>query len=253
MKKFFVLMLSIVVVLTSCKESTTEPPPNKTSSDYFPNSNGNYYFYNIFISDSTGSQSGEKKTYYNGDTTLQQTPYQIEVDSFNINGIQSVSKSFFRKSNTGVFYFVDIDTNAFNSIIPDSLRGAISFDQEYRLLYQPFKLYQTWPVYKVSVNYLSIQFDVLTIDAKVINKNTIDLTLNDSTITKEVFTIRYTAYLTSDLNPPQVIYGANGFIAEGIGFIMWDGYSEMINFLSGSNFYLPNSYVNEKLYSYKSL
>jgi hypothetical protein len=102
------------------------------------------------------------------------------------------------------------------------------------------------------VNYLSISFDVLTINAKVINKNTIDLTLNDSTISKEVFTIRYTAYLTSDLNRPPVTYGANGYISEGIGFIRWEGHSEMINFLSGSNIYLVNSYVNEKLYSYKS-
>lgn len=236
----------------ACKESVIELPPSETAYDYFPNSNENYYFYNIFVSDSMGSQSGTKKTYYAGDTTLMQTPYQIEIDTFNINGIQSVNKSFFRKSNSGVFYYMDIDTNAFNEIIPDSLREAISFDQEYRLLYQPFELYQTWPVYKVSVNYLSVQFDVLKIDAKVINKNTVDLTLNDSTITKEVFTIRYTAYLTSDLNQPPAIYGANGFIAEGIGFIMWDGYSEMINFLSGRIIYLPNSYVNEKLYSYKT-
>jgi len=251
MKKSLLLLLFTLMVAVGCKESTTEPPPNENSEDYFPNSDGNYYYYNIFVSDSLGSQSGTKTTYYYGDTTLQQTPYQIEVDTFNVHGTQSVSKSFFRKSITGVFYYVDIDTNAFNSIIPDSLRGAISFDQEYRLLYQPFELYQTWPVYNVSVNYLSVQFDVLKIDAKVINKNTVDLTLNDSTFTKEVFTIRYTAYLTSDLNQPPVIYGANGFIVEGIGFIMWDGHSEMINFLSGRNIYLPNSYVNEKLYSYK--
>ena len=118
-----------------------------------------------------------------------QTPYQIEVDSFTINGVQSVSKSFFRKSSTGVFFYVDIDTNGFNAIIPDSLLGAISFDQEYRLLYQPLELNQTWSVYKITVNYLSFQFDIFTIDAKVISKNTIDFTFNDSTVSKEVFTI----------------------------------------------------------------
>jgi hypothetical protein len=252
MKKYLLLILFTLMVVVGCKESTTESQPDINSADYFPNADGNYYYYNIIVSDSTGSQSGEKKTFYNGDTTLQQTPYQIKVDTFNINGIQSVIKSFFRKSETGVFYYVDIDTNGFNAIIPDSLQGDISFDQEYRLLYQPFELYQTWSVYKVSVNYLSISFDVLTINAKVINKNTIDLTLNDSTISKEVFTIRYTAYLTSDLNRPPVTYGANGYISEGIGFIRWEGHSEMINFLSGSNIYLVNSYVNEKLYSYKS-
>jgi hypothetical protein len=252
MKKSLLLILFTLMVVVGCKESTTESQPDITSADFFPNSDGNYYYYNIIVSDSTGSQSGEKKTFYNGDTTLQQTPYQIVVDTFNINGIQSVNKSFIRKSDSGVFYYMDIDTNAFNSIIPDSLRGAISFDQEYRLLYQPFELFQSWPVYKITVNYMSFQFDVLIIDAKVIGKDTVALNLNDSTLTKEVFVIRYTVNLTTDLNQPPVIYEVNGFIAEGIGFINWEGDSEVINFLSGSNIYLVNSYVNEKLYSYKS-
>lgn len=89
------------MVAVGCKESTTEPPPpepppNENSEDYFPNSDGNYYYYNIFVSDSLGSQSGTKTTYYYGDTTLQQTPYQIEVDTFNVNGI-NLSVNLFRK------------------------------------------------------------------------------------------------------------------------------------------------------------
>ena len=252
MNKKFALIFSLIVFITSCQESTTEPPPNVTSSDFFPNSSGNYYYYNILASDSFGVQSGTKKTFYNGDTILLQTPYQIKVDTFQINGVQSVNKSFFRKSNTGVFNYVDIDTNGFNAIIPDSLRGAISFDQEYRMLYQPFELFQTWPVYKVTVNYLSFQFDILTIDAKVISKNTIDLTLNNSLVTKEVFTIRYTAKFTNNLNQPPITFSANGRIAEGIGFIRWEGYSEIINFLSGRNVYSPGTYVIEELYSYKT-
>ena len=252
MKKSLLLILFTLMVVAGCKESTTESQPDITSADFFPNSDGNYYYYNIIVSDSTGSQSGGKKTFYNGDTTLQQTPYQIEVDTFNINGIQSVIKSFFRKSETGVFYYVDIDTNGFNAIIPDSLQGAISFDQEYRLLYQPLELNQIWSVYKITVNYLSFQFDIFTLDAKVISKNTIDFVFNNSTVTKEVFTIRYTAKLTTDLNQPPLTFSATGEIAEGIGFISWEGDSEVINFLSGRNIYLPETYVVEELYSYKS-
>jgi hypothetical protein len=253
MKKSLLLILFALLVAFGCKESTTESQPDITSADFFPNSDGNYYYYNIMASDSSGLvQSGTRKIYYSGDTTLVQTPYQIKIDTFQLSNIQTITQSYFRKSSTGVFYYAQFDTSGFSALIPDSLQGAISFDQEYRLLYQPFELHQTWPVYKVSVNYLSISFDVLTINAKVINKNTIDLTLNDSTISKEVFTIRYTAYLTSDLNRPPVTYGANGYISEGIGFIRWEGHSEMINFLSGSNIYLVNSYVHEKLYSYKS-
>lgn len=252
-KKLLALIISVILLGTACKESTTEPPPNVTSSDYFPSSDGNYYYYNILAGDSSGLvQSGTRKGYFSGDTTLLQTPYQIKVDTFQINGVQSVSNSFFRKSNNGVFYYVDIDTNGFNAIIPDSLRGAISFDQEYRMLYQPFELFQTWPVYKITGNYLSFQIDILTIDAKVLSKHTIDLTLNNTIMTKEVFIIRYTAKLTTDLNQPPITFSANGRIAEGIGFIIWEGDPEIINFFAGSNVYLPDTYVFEELYSYKS-
>lgn len=235
-----------------CKESTTEPDANVTSSDYFPNSNGNYYYFNISADDSSGLlQSGSRKVYFDDDTTILQTQYQTRIDTFQINGVLSESKSFFRKSNSGVFNYVDIDTNGFNAIIPDSLQGAISFDEEYRLLYQPLELFQTWSVYKITVNYLSFQYDVFTIDAKVISKNTIDFAFNNSTVTKEVFTIRFTAKLTTDLNQPPLTFGATGEIAEGIGFISWEGDSEVINFLAGGNIYLPNTYVIEELYSYK--
>ena len=253
MKKYLLLIIFTLMVTAGCKESTTESQPDVNLSDYFPNSDGNYYYFNISAGDSSGLvQSGTRKNYYSGDTTLLQTPYQIKVDSFTINGAQSVSKSFFRKSDTGVFYYVDIDTNGFNAIIPDSLRGAISFDQEYRLLYQPLELNQIWSVYKIMVNYLSFQFDIFTVDAKVISKNTIDFIFNNSTVTKEVFTIRYTAKLTTDLNQPPLTFGANGEIAEGVGFISWEGDTEVINFLTGRNIYLPGTYVVEELYSYKS-
>jgi hypothetical protein len=251
MKKSFVIIFTLVVLINSCKESTTEPP-NVNSADYFPNSNWNYYYFNISAGDSSGLlQSGSRKVYFNGDTTILQTQYQTRVDTFQINGVLSVSKSFFRKSNSGVFNYVDIDTNGFTAIIPDSLQGAISIDEEYRLLFQPLELFQTWSVYKITVNYLSFQYDVFTIDAEVISKNTIDFACNNSTVTKEVFTIRYTAKLTTDLTRPPLIFNANGRIAEDIGFISWEGDSEIINFLAGRNIYLPSTYVIEELYSYK--
>jgi len=249
MNKNFALILSLIVLIISCKESTTEPSPNVTSSDYFPNSDGNYYYYNISADDSSGLvQSGTRKSYYSGDTTLLLTPYQIKVDTFQINGVQSILNSYFRKSESGIFY--SLDTTGFSSFVPDSLLGSISFSLEYRILFQPLEIFQTWPVFKVQVNV--IQFDVFTIDAQVISKQKIDLTLNDSTVSKDVFTIRYTAKLTTDLNQPPSTFSANGEIAEGIGFIRWEGDSEIINFFAGRNIYLPGTYVIEELSSYKS-
>jgi hypothetical protein len=253
MKKNWIILIFIIFAAYACKESTTEPTPNEASADYFPNSDANYYFFNISARDSSGLvQSGTRKIYYKGDTTLLQTPYQIKIDTFQLSNIQTVTQSYFRKSSTGVFYYAQFDTSGFSALIPDSLQGAISFDSEYRLLYQPLELNQLWPVYKISANYLSFSFDILAVDAKVISKNTVDFAFNNSTITKEVFTILYTIKLITDLNQQPITFSANGEIAEGIGFVKWEGDSEVINFLAGINIYLPGKYVIEELYGYKS-
>ena len=254
MKKSLLPLLFTLMVAIGCKESTTEPPPpepppNENSEDYFPNSDGNYYYYNVMASDSSGLiQSGTRKIYFSGDTSLLQTPYQIRIDSLQLNGDQSNLNSYFRKSITGIFY--SLDTTGFTSMVPDSLLGSISFSLEYRILFQPLEIFQIWPVFKVQVNV--IQFDIFTIDAQVISKNMIDLTLNDSTLTKDVFTIRYTAKLTTSLTQPPSTFGAIAEIAEGIGFIRWEGDSEIINFFAGRNIYLENTQVVEELNSYKS-
>lgn len=248
MKKSFLLVLFTIMIVVSCKESTTESQPNVTSPDYFPNSNGNYYFYSVMLTDSSGlNHTGSRKIYYTGDTTLPQTPYQIRIDSLELNGDQSILNSYFRKSSTGVFYL--IDTTGFSSVVPDSLLGSISFDLEYRILFQPLEIFQIWPVFKVQLNV--IQFDVFTIDAQVISKDKIDLTLNDSLVTKDVFTIRYSAILTTNLIQPPRTFTAIGEIAEGIGFIRWEGDSEIFNFFAGRNIYLENANVVEELISYK--
>ena len=144
MKKSLLLILYTLIVAFGCKESTTESQPDVNSSDYFPNSDGNYYYYNVMASDSSGLiQSGTRKSYFKGDTTLLLTPYQIKVDTFLLNSNQSIIGSYFRKSPTGILNYVEIDTTGFSGLVPDSLQGGISFDSEYRLIFQPLSLNQT--------------------------------------------------------------------------------------------------------------
>jgi hypothetical protein len=249
MKKILAVIFSLIVLLNACKESTTEPTVDVTSSDYFPNSNGNYYHYNFSVYDSSGLiQPGIRKSYFTGDTVLLLTPYQIKVDSFQID---NVNQSYFRKSSTGIFNYVGIDTNGFSGLIPDSLRGGISFDPEYRLLYQPLSLNQSWPVYKVTVDYMSYQFDFFTVDAEVIAKDSVTLLFQNSTLIKEVYKIKYQATLVTGFDTPLKRFEAFSWIAEGIGIIRWEGDSEIINFFAGANIYPANTTVIEELYSYK--
>lgn len=247
MKKSLLLLLFTFMVAVGCKESTTESQPDVDSADYFPNSDGNYYYYNIIISDSTGSQSGTRKSYFNGDTTLLLTPYQIRVDTFLLNSNQTIISSYFRKSSTGIFNYVGIDTTGFSGLVPDSLQGGISFDSEYRLIYQPLSLNQTWPVYKVRADLIYTEFDLFTIDALVLSKELMTIAFGDTTYTREVYKIKYNANLITGLNQPPVTFEAYCLIADTIGLVKWEGNSELLNFFAGVNVYPLNSIVIEEL------
>lgn len=252
MKKSLLLILLTLLTAVGCKESTTEPPSDESSTDYFPNSDGNYYYYNVMASDSSGLvQSGTRKSYFNGDTTLLLTLYQIRVDTFLLNSNQSIINSYFRKSPTGIFNYVDIDTSGLSGLVPDSLRGGISFDSEYRLIYQQLFINQTWPVYKVRADLNYTEFDLFTVNAVVISKDTVTFSYRNSTEAKEVYKIKYEAMLITSLNSPPIRFEAYALIADGIGIIKWEGDSELINFFAGVNLYPLNSFVSEELYSFK--
>jgi|WetSurMetagenome_2_1015567.scaffolds.fasta_scaffold15054_5 hypothetical protein len=254
MKKSIAIIFSFVLLVISCKESATGPLPNVNSSEFFPNSDGNYYNYNVLVTDSSGmAQTGTRKSYYSGDTTLLLTPYQIKVDTFQISNVQSINQSDFRIGSTGVFNFVGIDTTGFSGLVPDSLRNGISFDSEYRLIYQPLELDQTWPVYKAIANYMIYKFDFFTVDAKIILKDTLVLNFQITPETKSVYKIRYQAKLVTDITLPPTVYECFAWAAENIGFIRWEGDSELINFFVGTNIYPANTTVIEELYSYKTL
>ena len=79
MTKNLLVLVILLFVSFACKESTTEPPVKNDSSDFFPNTDGNYYYYNVSIYDSNGTiiQSGTRKSFYNGDTAIFSTPYHM--------------------------------------------------------------------------------------------------------------------------------------------------------------------------------
>ena len=253
MNKNFVLILSLIVLIISCKESVTEPPIDANNSDFFPNSNGNYSHYNISIYDSSGLiQSGVRKSYFKGDTVLLLTTYQVKVDTLELNNAISVNQSYLRKSSSGIFNYVGIDTTGFSGLVPDSLRGGISFDSEYRLIYHPLALNQTWPVYKVRADLIYIEFDFFTIDASVTSKELMTFTFRDTSYTRETYKIEYFTKLITGLNQAPVTFQAHSWIADGIGIIKWEGDSELINFFAGVNIYPTNTSVIEELYSFKT-
>lgn len=247
-------LIILVLLLFGCKESIIEPVNNNSASDYFPITMGSFNIYNSTVYDSNlVIQSGIRKSYFAGDTTLLTTSYQIKIDTFQLNNIETIVKSYFRKSSTGVFSFVNIDTTGLSGLIPDSLQSAISFDSEYRLLFQPISLNQTWPVFKVKADYSVFQLDLFTIDASVISKDTMTFAFRDTSYSKEVYKIKYTALLVTNISQSPVTYELYAWIADKIGFVKWEGDAELINFFAGINIYPSESVVLENLSAYKIL
>ena len=77
MKKKLSILFLLFSMLFACKESTTEPPIRNNSVEFFPNSNGNSYYYNVSVYDTIGTlmQFGTRKFYYSSDTIIFSTPY----------------------------------------------------------------------------------------------------------------------------------------------------------------------------------
>jgi len=253
MKKKTSILLILLFATFACKDSTTEPPIKNKSSDFFPNSDGNYYNYNVLVYDSSGIfvQSGTKKSLYNGDTIMFATPYQVKTDVFQLTGIQTVHNTYFRKSSFGVFNWVEVDSNGFYYLIPDSLRGGYSFVNEYRILYDQPEVNQNWPVFKVNINLLYLEFEFFKVDAEVVSIDTITISFQSKTLTTEVFKIEYDARLTTSLNEPPKLFEVQAWFAKGIGPVKWEGDSELMNFFTGAEIYPINASVLEELYSFK--
>ncbi len=252
MKKLISLLPILLLLSFACEESTTEPPVNN-SNDFFPNSNGNYYNYNVLVYDSSGIlvESGTKKTFYKSDTIIYSAPYQIRTDEFQLTSFQTSNNSYFKKESTGVFVPVDIEKNGFYYLMPDSLRGGYSFIVEYRMLYEPPEVNQTWSVFIVNVNLLYVDFEFFKVDAEVLSLDSLTIPFQNAVRTIEAFNIKYSARLWTGFGQPPVLLEAHAWIAKGIGFIKWQGNSELINFFAGAEIYPLNTIVLEELESFK--
>jgi hypothetical protein len=253
MKKKTSALLLLLFVSFACNESTTEPPLKDRSSELFPNSDGNYYYYNVSVFDTNGTiiQSGTRKSYYDSDTIIASMLFQIKVDSLQLSGLEYISTTYFRKNSTGVFNWVEPESNGFYYLIPDSLRGGYSFVMEYRMLYDPPEVNQNWSVFKVNVNLLYLEFEFFKVEAEVVSIDTLTISFQNTMRIVEAFKIKYSARLTTSLNEPPKLFEVQVWFAKGIGAVKWEGNSEIINFFAGAKIYPINTIVLEELESFK--
>ena len=255
MKKKFLfipaIILSAFVFYTCSNNSTTAPntnPPGTTSGGYFPNGDQSYYKYSVEKTDSAGTmQNGSRSTKYDGSGTQNGVTYQKQIDSVSIQGTTSIGVSYFRKSDTGVFYF--LDTTGFSEVIPDSLKPFITFDAEMRLLLLPLQSGSTWPVFKMTLYNI---VTLVSLDANFVGPDSVTLNLDSGTVTKKAAKIKYVLSLTLGVGVPTLTYTANAWVVNNIGFVKWEGNATVLDAFTGGgvNFADTSSTVTMSLTQY---
>lgn len=245
------ISLVCLIALVGCKDDSVVTPPSD-NLDFFPAKTGAKYSFNFYY-DLNPGLSGAKIISVTDINNISGTEYFAEIDSILFERTVTVDTTFFRKSKTGVFYF--IDTTGVSEFIPDSIRNSLSIDIESRLLFFPLAVNQTWPVYQVDVTFHGIPvYSIIKISAKVVDSYLSTKTFRDSSITKLVNKIQYDMDVQLSPTSPKEKFTAFGYTMDGIGFIKWEGDTLVLDLIRGGilNFTgtISSSTVVEELTDY---
>lgn len=253
MKKKIVSLILVTIFFTvACKESITEPPDNKQNDQYYKIDNSTSIIYDLSITDSNGvTVNGNRYMAFKDSTIIGGTLYNIQVDSFEtflqFDTLTTTSISYIRNSNSGVFSFTD--TTGITIFLPDSLRQYLTVDSESRLLFYPLTVGQKFPVFTLSLSYLIYDLSVIDIDAVVESSETLNINVNNNPTQLNTLKIKYN-FLLRPTSTDSLYYSAYGWAVKDIGFVKWDGDSEVFNFLFNENIFPAETNVKMELTEY---
>ncbi|HSP86613.1 MAG TPA: hypothetical protein VLN45_00650 [Ignavibacteriaceae bacterium] len=263
LKKFilFVFMAGTIYFFNACDEKSNPNDPDDgeqvEDTSYFPNEEDSYYKYSISRTDSNSNQiTGTRSSFYSGTSLIGATSYQIQIDSLVLTGQAAIVDSlFFRKTNTGLFFY--LDTTGLATSVPglDTLIQYISLDSELRLLLFPLLDNSNWTVFKMNINYQGVlNFNPIELKTTYDGKETLNLEL---TPPRPVEAVRLKFTLTIKPGPfdPVQTYTAYAWIAQGIGFVKWQGSGTIVGVFTGNGVDLDDttSVYTENLIEYNRI
>jgi hypothetical protein len=252
LKYFLIISISLLAII-ACKDVTTNPG-GQDNGNYFPGSIGNTYHYSVSQTDSAGIiTSGTRFESYTGDTLLNLqslTNYIIQYDSVETDSGTSIRYSFFRRSQFGIFYYVD--TSKVSLLVPDSLKDFVTLQQETRLVFLPIKN-SFWFVYSIPVKFENgITFKPIEISGTYAGSENVLLQLSTGAVEVAALKVKYELKIISDITKPAKIYSAFGWFSDGIGLIKLEGDGPILNALNSSeiNFDDSTSTFSQELVDY---
>jgi len=256
MKKLLIeiqILLLVVFSFYSCMdEKGTNPDTNTEYGNYFPNTPGSDYKYEVTAVDSNGNAlMGNRFITYDGDSLIDRTNYQIQLDTIEVSPFAIASLSFFRTTSTGVFYY--FDTTGVRDLVPDSIKSSIDLQTEMRLFLFPFIPGNSWTVYRVSYDLNNqIGYNIVDFSAKYSVDETLQLNLNGTEKSIDTKKIDYLLTVQNDPETSPQNYEAAIWLADKIGIVKMEGDAAIPGILNGDGIILPDSaaVITQKLVEY---
>jgi hypothetical protein len=227
----FLFLSAVFLTFNFCTTDNTTNPPEQNLKNYYPGLKGTTYKYEILQKDSAAQlNNAERFVGYGDEVEIESVKYREQKDSVNDGSTVTEYVNYFRKTPTGVFYF--IDTTGFLSLVPDSVRNLISIQDEMRLFLNPLDAGSFWPVFRVTLN-LQPGFSINPIDINGYFIASEDLTLNlESGVTEiKAEKVKYDLDILTDLNQTVRRFSAYAWFTEEIGIVKLDGNNVVINIL----------------------
>jgi len=237
------ILAGLLFVYSCTEENSTNPPGEEDLPVYFPNSEGTFYKYEIIQTDTNGvASTGIRDVVYLEDTLINSTRYKLQIDSIQTNLQLSVSSSYFRTTETGVFYFVD--TTGFTNTLPDSLQSSVELQDELRAYLFPLSEGTFWTVYRISIEVNEfLSFNLVNITGKYISDETLILDISDGTQTINTKKVEIVFKLQTGAADSVITFNANTWLTEDIGIVKMEGSAVVLSLFSGGGLNLSDTSI----------
>ncbi len=248
----FLLLSVLALIAAGCKEAGTQQEPEKFVFNY-PLSEGVSAEYSVDSIDAMGTvyTAGTRVSHITGQTALYGTPYFYQYDTLYSSDVTTASMSYVRKSDRGVYYF--IDTSGINQIIPDSIRIFVITDPEMVFYSYPFEAGRNWSVFKLLIGSNTI----VSIAADYKGKEDVALRINDTEKALNAYRIDYTLNVNipdSSLAFFNRQFKSTFWLADGYGVVKTKGSRVFLSLFSGGVFDITDTtgIVEQKMVSFRT-
>ena len=237
-------LLAIIVALLSfynCSEDNPANPTDEIPKNYFPIEEGTVYKFELTESDSSGVlRTGFRNTVYHGSAVINSISYSGQIDSVTLGTDFTITDSYFRKTISGVFYYVD--TSEVMTVIPDTLKPYVTLQTEFRYILIPLAEGSQWPVYRITVRLESgISFTAIDVTGKYLSSENLQLIIGGNSVDVTAVKVKFELSFIQDITQPERKLTAYAWFTENVGVVKMEGNSVVLGALLGGEINFDDS------------